>query len=69
MTAREYQIAKLRIDGFKLKEIADFLNTNHKTVSAHMYNLYSELEVHNVAQLTKKIRTYLNNGFKPEDII
>jgi len=68
MTPHQYRIAKYRIDGWTGKEISDFLGIKPKTVFSHLEKLYRELDVHNVAQLTKKLRGYTNNNYQPSEV-
>ena len=55
LTPREYQIATLRAEGLRLKEIALKLNVSYSTVNNHLYFVYDKLGVHNVAQLAAKL--------------
>lgn len=55
LTPREFQIATLRANGLKLKEIAIKLNISYSTVSNHLYFVYDKLGVHNVGQLAVKL--------------
>ena len=52
LTHREKQILKLIAEGYKNKEIADFLCISLKTVEKHRDNLIKKLDLHNVAALT-----------------
>jgi len=52
LTHREKQILKLIAEGYKNREIADFLCISLKTVEKHRDNLIKKLDLHNVAALT-----------------
>jgi len=51
LTARESELYKLIVEGFKNKEIADSLCISLKTVETHRTNLMKKLNVHNAAGL------------------
>ena len=52
LTKREREILKLIAEGYKNKEIADYLYVSLKTVEKHRTNLMKKLDIHNVASLT-----------------
>ena len=52
LTQREREILKLIGEGYKNKEIADFLCISPKTVEKHRTNLMNKLDLHNIASLT-----------------
>ncbi|MCJ7596328.1 MAG: response regulator transcription factor [Desulfobacterales bacterium] len=52
LTQREREILKLIGEGYKNKEIADFLFISPKTVEKHRTNLMNKLDLHNIASLT-----------------
>jgi len=52
LTPRERQVLKLVGEGYKNKEIADFLCISVKTVAKHRANIMNKLDLHNVASLT-----------------
>jgi DNA-binding NarL/FixJ family response regulator len=52
LTARERGILKLIAEGYKNKEIADFLCISVKTVEKHRANLMQKLDMHSVSALT-----------------
>lgn len=52
LTHREKEILKLIAEGYKNREIADFLCISLKTVEKHRDNLIKKLDLHNVAALT-----------------
>ncbi|MEW6439772.1 MAG: response regulator transcription factor [bacterium] len=52
LTRREREILKLIAEGFKNKEIADFLHLSVKTVEKHRSNIMEKLNLHNVSALT-----------------
>ena len=52
LTQREREILKLIAEGYKNKEIADYLCISSKTVEKHRANLMEKLDLHNVQALT-----------------
>jgi DNA-binding NarL/FixJ family response regulator len=52
LTQREREILKLIAEGYKNKDIADYLCISLKTVEKHRTNLMNKLDLHNVAALT-----------------
>ncbi len=52
LTQREREILKLIAEGYKNKEIADYLCISLKTVEKHRANLMKKLNIHNAAGLT-----------------
>lgn len=52
LTQREREILKLIAEGYKNKEVADYLYISLKTVEKHRSNLMRKLDLHNVAALT-----------------
>jgi DNA-binding NarL/FixJ family response regulator len=52
LTAREREILKLIGEGYRNKEIADYLCISVKTVEKHRANLMQKLDLHNVSDLT-----------------
>jgi DNA-binding NarL/FixJ family response regulator len=52
LTQREREILKLIAEGYKNKEIADYLYISLKTVEKHRANLMEKSDLHNVAALT-----------------
>jgi len=52
LTQREREILKLIAEGYKNKEIADYLFISLKTVEKHRSNLMKKLDLHNTAALT-----------------
>lgn len=52
LTPRERSILKLIAEGYKNKEIADYLCISVKTVEKHRSNLMQKLNLHNVSDLT-----------------
>ena len=52
LTPREKGILKLIAEGYKNKEIADFLCISVKTVEKHRANLMQKLDLHSVSALT-----------------
>jgi two-component system response regulator NreC len=52
LTRREREIIKLVAEGYKNKEIADYLCISVKTVEKHRANLMKKLDLHNIQALT-----------------
>jgi DNA-binding NarL/FixJ family response regulator len=52
VTRRERQVLKLIAEGYRNKEIADYLCVSVKTVEKHRANLMQKLDLHNAAALT-----------------
>jgi DNA-binding NarL/FixJ family response regulator len=52
ITQREKDVLKLIGEGYRNKEIGDFLNISVKTVEKHRANLMKKLDLHNVSALT-----------------
>lgn len=52
LTQREREILKLIGEGYKNKEIADYLCISAKTVEKHRANLMKKLDLHNIQALT-----------------
>jgi len=52
LTQREREVLKLIAEGYKNKEIADYLCISLKTVEKHRSNLMRKLDLHNTAALT-----------------
>lgn len=52
LSAREKEVLKLIAEGYKNREIAEFLFISLKTVEKHRANLMKKLDLHNAAALT-----------------
>jgi DNA-binding NarL/FixJ family response regulator len=52
LTQREREVLKLIAEGYKNKEIADYLCISVKTVFKHRANLMEKLDLHDIAALT-----------------
>lgn len=52
LSKREKEVLKLIAEGYKNREIGDFLFLSLKTVEKHRANLMKKLDLHNVAELT-----------------
>ena len=52
LTSRERQVLKLVAEGYKNKEIADFLCISVKTVAKHRSNIMAKLDLHSASELT-----------------
>ena len=53
LSAREYQVFSLLVDGVRAKEIAARLQLSPKTVDTYRSNLMKKLEIHDVPSLVK----------------
>lgn len=56
LTHMEREVATLRCQGLKVKDIAEAFRISPDTVATHRDNLYRKLKVHNVAQLIHALR-------------
>lgn len=52
LTRRERQVLKMIAEGYKNKEIANYLGISLKTVEKHRANLMKKLDLHNASELT-----------------
>jgi DNA-binding NarL/FixJ family response regulator len=52
LTQREREVLKLIAEGYKNKEIADYLYISVKTVEKHRANLMKKLDLHSTSSLT-----------------
>jgi len=52
LTQREREILKLIAEGYKNRQIADYLYISVKTVEKHRSNLMKKLDLHNTSALT-----------------
>lgn len=52
ITRRERQVLKLIAEGYKNREIADYLCVSVKTIEKHRANLMQKLDLHNASALT-----------------
>ena len=52
LTPRELEVLKLIAEGYKNKEISDYLNISVKTVDKHRANLMKKLDLHSASALT-----------------
>jgi two-component system response regulator NreC len=52
LTRREREILKLIAEGYKNKDVADYLYISLKTVEKHRANLMKKLDLHSAAELT-----------------
>lgn len=52
LTQREKEILKMVAEGYKNKEIADYLCVSFKTVDKHRTNLMKKLDIHSASALT-----------------
>jgi ATP/maltotriose-dependent transcriptional regulator MalT len=49
LTSRELEVLRLLVAGGSNREIADALFVSHRTVQAHLANLFGKLDVHSRA--------------------
>ena len=52
LTQREREILKMIAEGYKNKDIADYLCISAKTVEKHRANLMKKLDLHSASSLT-----------------
>jgi DNA-binding NarL/FixJ family response regulator len=52
LTARERQVLKLVAEGYKSREIGEFLHISEKTVAKHRSNIMAKLDLHSASELT-----------------
>lgn len=52
LTLREREVIKLIAEGYRNKDIAEFLSISHKTVEKHRSNLMRKLKLNNASALT-----------------
>ena len=52
LTPREVEVLKLIAEGYKSKEIADYLSISTNTVDKHRANLMRKLDLHSASALT-----------------
>ncbi len=52
LTARERQVLKLVAEGYKTREIAEYLSLSKKTVEKHRTNMMRKLDLHGVSAVT-----------------
>ena len=52
LTKREREVIKLIAEGYKTREIADYLSLSPKTVEKHRTNLMKKLDLHSVSEVT-----------------
>ncbi len=56
MSPREKEILKLLADGLTNQDIAERLHLSARTIQGHRNNLYHKLKVHNLRQLTERLK-------------
>ena len=56
MSPREREILKLLADGLTNQDIAERLRLSSRTIQGHRNNLYHKLKVHNLRQLTERLK-------------
>jgi DNA-binding NarL/FixJ family response regulator len=52
LTAREQEVLKLVAEGYKTREIADYLSLSEKTIEKHRANMMRKLDLHGVSAVT-----------------
>jgi DNA-binding NarL/FixJ family response regulator len=55
LTDRELQVIKLIVGGYTSREIAEQLFISPKTVDVHKNNIFTKLNIHNAASLTRVV--------------
>lgn len=55
LTQREKEIVRLIIEGYSIKEIAQKLFLSFNTVRTYQKLIHAKLEIHNTAQLIRKV--------------
>ena len=66
LSVREREVLKLVAEGYRTRDIAEYLCISPKTVEKHRANLMDRLSLHSVAALT----TYaIENGLVANDMI
>jgi DNA-binding NarL/FixJ family response regulator len=60
LTKRQQQVARLAARGWSNSEIAQQLGIKSSTVDAHLKKIYSMLEVHSRAELSYRIKDYID---------
>lgn len=52
LTGREREVLKLIAEGYKTREIADYLSLSVKTIEKHRANLMRKLDLHSISEVT-----------------
>ena len=52
LSERERQVLKLVAEGYKTREIADYLSLSSKTVEKHRTNMMRKLDLHGISAVT-----------------
>lgn len=60
LTPRQQQVARLAARGLSNSEIAHELGVKPNTVDAHLKKIYTTLQVHSRAELSYRIRDYID---------
>jgi two-component system, NarL family, response regulator NreC len=60
LTNREREVIKLIAEGYRTRQIAQFLSLSHKTIEKHRSNLMRKLQLRNTAAVTSYA---ISNGF------
>ena len=60
LTPRQQQVARLAARGLSNSEIAQQLGVKPNTVDAHIKKIYAALQVHSRAELSYRIRDYVD---------
>ena len=56
LSSRENEVLHLLMDGLSYKQIAATCNVTIDTISSHIRNIYSKLNIHSRAELAAKLR-------------
>lgn len=54
LTQREHDVLRCLVGGMSYKQVAHELSISHDTVRSHVRNVYSKLQVHNVAEAVSR---------------
>ncbi len=60
LSAREFEVFRLLVEGYSISEISDILHLSYKTVANYQSGIKSKLDVSNAAQV---VRLGLDHGF------
>jgi DNA-binding NarL/FixJ family response regulator len=52
LSSREREVLKLVAEGYKTREIAEYLSLSEKTVEKHRANMMRKLDLHGVSAVT-----------------
>lgn len=61
LTNKEYDVFKLLVDGYKMRDIAELLNVKYSTINEHTKNIYNKLNIHSQKDIIIKYHTIFIN--------